>query len=413
MVNKREIWIAVPTYWTFSSCERADELVLFDHPTPLDEQGTLVRTLESFRNLEGSFNVLIVAAATSPALGPRVHQQVMGLISPFAADFPLHLISPVNLPTLNRALSEPILRLDSYGNIRNVQLALSFAAGARTVVGIDDDEVIKDAKYLTKVRDAVGKRFGQEWVAGVAGPYFDAKGEYGIAGVEELAKEKNVFLKKNFFINEALKKVMQPHGARQVMRSNVAFGGNMAMDRETIVRVCHDPYIPRGEDFDYVINAYMQNLFFYFLPEAGIVHLPPDSTGSQAADKPSKLVADIARFIYMKVKWNEYRRLFPHGPADREYLMPYPGVYLEETLDLKREGIDALDRMYPAFRETRSPELFVEEAERTAYLKAAEYFAYRSKWERVLRQLAQSPLDPVLVSTFRVTRLRGTTLDGQ
>ena len=41
-------WIAVPTYWTFLSTEPAVALTVFDHPTPLDEEGTLARTLESF-----------------------------------------------------------------------------------------------------------------------------------------------------------------------------------------------------------------------------------------------------------------------------------------------------------------------------------------------------------------------------
>jgi len=37
-------WIAVPTYWTHPSSAPGEELTVFDHPTPLDEDGTLART---------------------------------------------------------------------------------------------------------------------------------------------------------------------------------------------------------------------------------------------------------------------------------------------------------------------------------------------------------------------------------
>ena len=114
-MNKNQTWIAVPTYWTFAAGEPGKELTAFDHPTPLDEEGTLVRTLESFRALSGEFTVLVVAAGTNPVIGQRVHDRVASLIRPFAKDFPLCLVSPANLPALNGLLSEAILALDSYG----------------------------------------------------------------------------------------------------------------------------------------------------------------------------------------------------------------------------------------------------------------------------------------------------------
>ena len=70
------------------------------------------------------------------------------------------------------------------------------------------------------------------------------------------------------------------------------------------------------EDYDYVINAAMDGVFWYFCPELRIVHLPPDSTGSQAGDKLGKLVADIRRFIYMREKFRYHRRHFPDEAVD-------------------------------------------------------------------------------------------------
>jgi len=326
---------------------------------------------------------------------------VIEVIKPFAKNFPLYLVSPANLGELNNLLPEPLLKLDGYGNIRNVQLAAPYLAGASAVVGIDDDEVVEIPDYLTKVTKHIGSRVNGETVGGMAGPYFDRKGDYRLGDAETLARHPNIFLKKNYYMNEALKKAMAP-AATEIVKNNVAFGGNMVMSRETIARICHDPYIPRGEDYDYVINAAMDGISFFFQPGMWVTHLPPDSTGSQAGDKASKLVADIRRFIYMREKTRVYRELFPEGPLDFCYLMPYPGVYLDASIDLTLHGVRALDEKYPDYRKSHSPEKLVEDAVSVASRKAREFFAYQDKWRAALAAASRSPRSADVVNGFAV-----------
>lgn len=383
------IWIAVPTYWTHPSHRPGPETVVFDHPTPLDAEGTLVRTLASFCHLRGRFRVLIVAAGAHPSLGPAVHARVNDLIRPYAGRLELYLASPVHLAALNAALPEPILRLDSYGNIRNVQLIVPFALGADAVVGIDDDEIIEDANYLDHVIHHINRQKDGRPIGGMAGPYFDNQGDWRLADAPELADCPNLFLKKNWFMNEAIGKAMNGAGADGLARSNVAFGGNSVMSRSTIARVCHDPYIPRGEDYDYVINAAMDGITWYFCPQMRITHLPPDSTGSQAGDKQGKLISDIRRFIYMREKMRYRRTHFPEESVDLAYLSPYPAPYLDEAADLSGQGIQALDGKYPEFRRAGgSPERVVSEAEAIARDKAAEFFLYRQQWRQAVAGLS-------------------------
>ena len=178
-MNDVTTWIVVPTYWTFpsggieSTDERAQrpvslpggtpasasgaEVTVFDHPTPLDEEGTLVRTLESFRKLDGEFHVLVVAACSNPVLGERTRQRVEQLIAPRAADLSLFLVAPPDIDRLNTFLAEPILSLTSYGNIRNVQLFVPYAAGAEVVIVIDDHEVVEDSTYVNKALEFAGR----------------------------------------------------------------------------------------------------------------------------------------------------------------------------------------------------------------------------------------------------------------
>ncbi|MHC4915051.1 MAG: hypothetical protein ACYTGB_06130 [Planctomycetota bacterium] len=386
----KDLWIAVPTYWTHASSAPGEETTVFDHPTPLDEEGTLPRTLESFARLEGDFKVLIVAAVAHPSLGEAVHERVSELLAPYAKKLELYLASPARLGELNSGLPEPILGPEGYGNIRNVQLVVPYALGADAVVGIDDDEIIEDVSYLEKVSSRIGepRAGGGEVVLGMAGPYYDSEGEWRIAGADELAAEPNIFLKKNHFMNEAIRKAMDGVEADGLVRSNVAFGGNMVMARETIACTPHDPYIPRGEDYDYVINAAMAGIFFCFQPAMAITHLPPDSTGSQAADKASKLIADIRRFIYMREKMRLHAERYPEEVFDRDYVMPYPGPYLDEAVDLPAEATRALDAKYPEFRQAgSSPEDLVGEAVEVARGKAEEFFSCRESWRRTLAEV--------------------------
>ena len=399
-INK---WIAVPTYWTYSSNETGDEQFAFDHPTPLDEDGDLQRMLESFLILEGEFHVLIVLGVTNPELNQRAHDKVASLLSPYKDRLSIYLVSAANLDRINNRLPNAILSLVGYGNIRNVQLVVPFILGADVVIGIDDDEIIEDADYLTYVDRYAGAEVDGVLVGGMAGPYFNRAGEFRIQGAEDLGELENMFLKKNYFMNEALKKYMREAEDSGIVASNVAFGGNMCMFRDTIARVCHDPYIPRGEDYDYVINAKMAGITFFFQTAMRIIHLPPDSKGSQAGDKISKLIADIRRFTYMQAKMAYHAMNFPGERFDRAYLLPYPGPYADERLDLRSHGIKALDEEYPAFRQDGGdPEAVVDEAIAMARTKVREYFEYRDMWTTTLAGIGNDVVLKEIAENYKI-----------
>jgi len=60
--------IVIPSYWGRSSGESFNKNdAVYDHPTPLDFEGTLGRALESIRVLTNrDFNLVVLACATSP-----------------------------------------------------------------------------------------------------------------------------------------------------------------------------------------------------------------------------------------------------------------------------------------------------------------------------------------------------------
>ena len=73
---------------------------------------------------EGVSVAPVKAAADAPGHWNPDSRQGLGPGPPVRRAYSDYCVSPANLPALNCMLPAPILRLDSYGNIRNVQLAL-------------------------------------------------------------------------------------------------------------------------------------------------------------------------------------------------------------------------------------------------------------------------------------------------
>ena len=375
MINYEKLWVTIPTYWGDYGTPDNPPCIDFDHPTSPDGEETLSRTISSLCRLSGDFNLLIVLAVTHIEYLPEVRKRVEQILEPFRSEKKLYLVTPTEVDLINSLLKTPLLKMDSYGNIRNVQLFVPYCSGAEYVIGIDDDEIVEDREYLIKALNAMNENTD---IGGMAGPYYDREGEFRLKGAEALCQEENIFLKKNYYMNEALKMAMA--GDSSPVPSSVAFGGNMVFRRETIARVCHDPFIPRGEDYDYVINAQMKGIRFYFHPGTGIVHLPPDSTGSQAGDNVRKLKADIRRFLYMKIKLTEHRKRFPQEHFSYNLLNPYPGAFMDDSKNLPEQGISALLKGYSEHFEADSARGFVKKASEESVRKAAEFFDYRQLW---------------------------------
>ena len=101
-----------------------------------------------------------------------------------------------------------------------------------------------------------------------------------------------------------------------------------------------------------------------------------------------KLKADIKRFIYIKEKMNCYHRLYPKEHFDMNYIMPYPGVYLNKTInELMEEGKQCMTKLYPEICDINTAVSFVNNAYEVAKTKALEFFNYRDKWQRILPQM--------------------------
>lgn len=373
--------ITVPTYWTWEEGESHPGEAIYDHPTPLDREGTLVRLLESLKIIEGpEFSVLIITATTDPRLEGAAEAKVEEIIAPFKSSFPIAQFAASELALLQERLArlgfhqhqdQELVSLQGYGNVRNLQLIGAYLLGSQVIVGLDDDEVITDKDYLQKATEFIGREREGGFVGGVAGFYLDSEGSNKLPINERAEGSVNIFRRKNAIMNAAIESLEEKPG--RLVETTFAFGGNMVLHRRLVERVPFDPYITRGEDIDYLINARLAGYRFFLDKELSVVHLPPPSG--------SHLREDVIRFIYEREKLRLAKGLglgARESPLAPESLDPYPGLFLRD--DLEEQAREAL-------REHGLPESTVEDAKRYAQEMAPRYFRFFEEWPRLMRAL--------------------------
>ncbi len=321
--------MVIPTYWARASMEghRPGDAV-YDHPTPLDQEGTLARAIDSLNVLKNrDFSLVIIAAATADDIKDEVEERVKGIVREAKPPVETLVFSHSGLEKLRRLAKErigawalPLLSLRGYSNIRNLCLLLPHILGAEVVVLIDDDEVFEDPDFVDKALEFLGQDFNGKRVLAKAGYYIQPYGGYRLkkdfepwmAAWDNLQRMNEAF---DFFISQ---------GPR-LKRTPFVFGGNAVIHRDVFTRISFDPEITRGEDIDYLINAEIHGFNFYLDRELTIKHLPPP--------KPHplwmRMREDIIRFLY------EREKIRASGSLRPEDYDPYPGAFLKQDLEEK------------------------------------------------------------------------------
>lgn len=211
-----------------------------------------------------------------------------------------------------------LVGLEGYSKIRNMGLFIAQALGTEVAVFIDNDEVVEDPGYLEKATEYLGERWNDGWVSGKGGFYLNPDGSI------LLPSQKNwwgVFWDKTKWMNETYKRILD--SKERLVPTPMLLGGNLVLHQRLFEEVPFDPFIPRGEDTDYLINASRHGFRILFDRKLRIRHLHPVRT---EAYHYQELKGDIERFLYERQKLQE------GPPLD---LDPYPGHFLRGTLSLK------------------------------------------------------------------------------
>lgn len=329
--------MVIPSYWGRESTQgtkRTD--AVYDHPTPLDKEGTLGRTIQSLEILEDrDFELVVIAAATAEDIEGKVEEKVRSIISSATSDIPIHLFSHSQLRQIHEVLKmggreefNELLQLGGYSNIRNLCLFLPHLLGSDTALLIDDDEVFEDPTFVKKAHEFIGQIQEGVFIGAVAGYYLQPDGDWRVkSGDEPWA----VHWDKMEMMNEAFERFIGTEP--RLKETPFVFGGNMVVHRDVFTRIPFDPNVTRGEDIDFLINMKMFGYRFFLDNTLSIKHLPPPKTHPVW----KRLREDILRFVRERDKLRDQEPLEGMVHISAGDLDPYPGAFLKDDLEEKIE----------------------------------------------------------------------------
>ncbi len=323
--------MVIPTYWgrkKKASWKEGD--AVYDHPTPLDQEGTLKRAVESIRILKDKdFHLVIIAVASATDIEKQVEEKVKRILKKSDIRVPVSIFSHSHLKKLHNIMKRnkmwgcrDLCQMQGYSNIRNLCLIMTALNDSDIAVLIDDDEYFHDPNFMRKVKKFIG---GNE-VYGVAGYYVNPNGNYTL---QKKIEPWMTFWNKIDSMNRAFERIIGT--SRRLKPTPFVFGGNMIIHREMFQKIPFDPNVPRGEDIDYLMNAKMYGYEFYLDNRLSIVHDPPP----KLHPKWQQMREDIYRFSFSRAKI-----FFQTEKKDMKKLTalsfdPYPGEFIKINLEEK------------------------------------------------------------------------------
>jgi len=106
----KKIAVVVPTYWgPVREYELGKPSPAYDHPTPLQGEGTLPRLLESLAGIpDPEFRVILVVGATREELAPVAERRVKDISEPYRGTFPIEVVGEDALRGLKEQFEESL-----------------------------------------------------------------------------------------------------------------------------------------------------------------------------------------------------------------------------------------------------------------------------------------------------------------
>ncbi len=327
------IALTCPSFWgppTESFFADTDQI--YDHPIPLDKEGTLGRFLDSASSIEGEVDVVLVSASSSSKWEDQVDSRIREAINSHGQGLRCFHFTHENARSLKKFLSdqygneilEPV-SMYGYSDIRNMCLVACHILGYDTVISTDDDVVFHDPSYIPKALKYINKplRNSDEnrKAKVVCGPYCNEEGDIKYTTDPPAWM---TFWNNTEAMNEAFEKYV--FGQPRLKETSYAVMGNIVLHSDFFTQVPLDPRCPRGEDLDWVINSRIFGFRFYMDRELRVKHAPP--TRRYPDWRLNRL--DIERFLYDRRK---IKSLESKLGISSDYFSPWPGRFLNSELE--------------------------------------------------------------------------------
>lgn len=376
--------IIIPTFHCPAARKRRSAVSdIYDHPTPLNEEGFLERCLNSLQKVKGLGQVIITVSSEG-GVNDEAASKVQAIVDKYP-NMHTFVIADAEAAIVQQRLEQlgfgdlsDQIGLTGYSAVRNLGLVVANILGFDAVVFVDDDEVVEDSEFLSKAMYGLGKltRKGIPILA-KSGFYFNSKGTY-----LSLSQSKwyNHFWQQGRAFNNWISKAM---AGPRLLRSNHVCGGCLALHREAYRRLSFDPWILRGEDLDYLLNLRMYGSDIWFDNQWSIVHLPP-----QERHEGHRFRRDIFRWLYEYHKIEFSRAQIDLLQIKPSSLEPYPGPFLEPGLAKRIKRTAFLRSLVRPDKKAYRAAAKVATGEAFEYAQAhcMNYFEFQFKWVEIMVQ---------------------------
>ena len=364
----------------------------YDHPTALDDEGTIPPLFESMSVLKDrEFDVIAVAGANHPSKADKVEKQANKLLNKYAgkAKVKLHYFSYSNLARLHDYLRElgkedliETISLVGYSPLRNACLVAAHILGKEIAVSIDDDCLFIEPDYVGRIKSKVLSDFEGKPIRAYCGPYITAKDTIYL---DIPTAPHAVYWNVIEVMNESFRKyIVESPG---MMESPFAIMGNIAVHRDFFSRVPLDPPMQRGEDMDWVMNAHICGERFIMDKYLVIKHDPPPRP--YPTWRP--LREDIYRFRYQQAKIANSKDGDGYHAVQRERYLPYPGTFFQDDFITRvTHACTILAGDYMAKKEPENAREALNNIHHAYYLAKPKtdpfqsFIAFQKKWEEMM-----------------------------
>ena len=94
-----KVTMVIPSYWSRENSigwKMGDSV--YDHPTPLDMDGTLAKTIESIDVLnDKDFRLVVIAVATAEGIEKQAEEKVSAIVKTVSSDVEVSVFGPSHL----------------------------------------------------------------------------------------------------------------------------------------------------------------------------------------------------------------------------------------------------------------------------------------------------------------------------
>ena len=378
--------VVIPTFWTRSRGAAADRLVnVYDHPTAVDGPTPLPTCLKSLQGLSNLGKVIVLVAATDASCEHEAEDRVCDIVKEFPG-IDTMVFGPADLGSLHRRLEQlefsdmvAGVSLTGYGAVRNAGLVVAATLGAETCFFLEDDAIVTSPSFLRVGAEGLGMKTPEGRVLfAKTGYYVDGQGRYESS---EESPWYDRFWRQAEEYNRAMRTVSRPP---RIKPTNLAFGGCLALHRDMYCNVSFDPWVLRGEDVDYVLNARMHGADVFMDNEWKIVHRPPEPPSEALQFRQ-----DVYRFIYEHRKLEFARSQIDLRRVTPGSLRPYPGDFVGGSVTWRATVTSLLRAL--AGREPSThlavARVALRDAATYARLNCDNYFAFQRRWPILTERL--------------------------